>query len=319
MSTPIRVVSEFTHRFIGSHGRPVTVYEITSRTLHGRFLLKPTRRHKQLILGVLGRCKAQLGFELYGYGFMSNHYSILVGVETAHQLSKIMCYLNSNVARELGRKEHSDWREKFWGRRGRPIVILTEADLIARMRYLLANSTKEHLVSHPTVWPGAHCAKALCEGTIDRGLWIDRTAMCNSGYTLTEAEATTVYSVVLEKLPCLKDLDDAAYRARIKEMCDEIAEEADAVRKEAGVRLGGIKRILSVNSHDSPTHFEKTPAPLAHCSDTEVFLRFKEQYRAFIAAYRAAYRELRRQVLCESSPFPRGCIAPTTSYLVPDD
>ena len=88
-----------------------------------------------------------------------------------------MGYINSNIARELGRKEHSNWRDKFWSRRHRAILILSEEDLVERLRYLLANGTKEHLVTKPQRWPGAHCAQALCSGTTDRGVWIDRTEL----------------------------------------------------------------------------------------------------------------------------------------------
>ena len=90
MARPLRVVSDFNKTFIGSHDRPVAVFEITTRTTQGHFLIKPTRRCRDLVLGVLGRAQSLLEFELYGYAYLSNHGSLLVGVESAHQLSKLI-------------------------------------------------------------------------------------------------------------------------------------------------------------------------------------------------------------------------------------
>ena len=172
----------------------------------GVYLLKPTDRNRSLILGVLGRAQEQLDFELYGYAYLSNHGSLLIGVRDAGHMARVMEFVHSNTARELGRTEHSNWRGRFGARRGRPILVLNPEDLVARMRYLLSNSTKEGLVSRPTRWPGAHCAKALCEGRFDVGVWVDRTTLGRlrrkaGAQWVSEAEATTHYRVRLHKLP----------------------------------------------------------------------------------------------------------------------
>ena len=315
MARPLRVVSDFNKTFIGSHGRPVAVFEITTRTTQGRFLIKPTRRCRDLVLGVFGRAQSLLEFELYGYAYLSNHGSLLVGVESAHQLSKLMCYVNSNIARELGRKEHSNWQETFWGRRSRAIPILIEDDLNERMKYLLANSTKEHLVSHPTRWPGAHCARAICEGTVDQGVWIDRSLMHSSGYSIPESEATTIHPVVLQPLPSLSHLSTVQYQAYIQAMCDEVAEEAAEERRLTGGRVEGVRRILRRSPHHKPRVMAKSPAPMVHCSEPKTIAWFKAQYRLFVEAYRDAFQRLQARVLCAKSAFPEGCVAPTTSYL----
>ena len=315
MARPLRVVSDFNKTFIASHGRPVAVFEITTRTTQGRFLLKPTRRCRDLVLGVLGRAQSLLEFELYGYAYLSNHGSLLVGVESAHQLSKLICYVNSNIARELGRAEHSDWQETFWGRRARAIPILREEDLAERMKYLLANSTKEHLVSHPTRWPGAHCARALCEGEVDQGVWIDRSLLHSTGYSIPESEATTVYPVVLQPLPSLRHLSTVQYQAYIQAMCDEVAAEAAEERRLTGGRVEGIRRILRRSPHHKPRVMAKSPAAMVHCSEFKTLAWFKAQYRLFVEAYRDAFQGLQARVLCAKSAFPEGCVASTMSYL----
>ena len=143
MPTPLRYVPEEAFLWEDSQGRPVAVIEITIRCILGTYLLKPTERNTSLIRGVIGRAQEKLDFELYGYGFLSNHGSMLLGVLSAKHQSAIMEYIHSNIAREIGRTENSAWPGRFWGRRGRPIVVLSDEDLVNRMRYLLSNSTNE--------------------------------------------------------------------------------------------------------------------------------------------------------------------------------
>ena len=85
-------------------------------------------------------------------------------------MSEFMCYLNSNLAREVGRL--ADWKEKFWGRRYQSIVVSDEEEAqISRLRYILAHGAKEGLVGSPLQWPGAHAAPALVTGDPLVGVW----------------------------------------------------------------------------------------------------------------------------------------------------
>ena len=52
---------------------PSGLVEITSRTLHGRFLMRPSEKVNDLILGVLGRAQAMYNIAVHAFIFMSNH------------------------------------------------------------------------------------------------------------------------------------------------------------------------------------------------------------------------------------------------------
>ena len=322
MSTPLRFIPDEAKRFKNRSGESIAVVEITIRTVLGIYLLKPTSRNKSLILGVLGRAKERLDFELYGYAYLSNHGSLLVGVRDAVQLARIMEFIHSNIARELGRKEHSDWSGRFWGRRGRPILILTDEDLVDRMRYLLANSTKEGLVTRPTRWPGAHCAKALCEGRADVGVWVDRTELRRLRFNskpierVTESNASTYYRVRLDKLPCWAKLSDEQYRGLIVCLCKDIAEQAALKRRADGGQVVGVKRLLRFSPHHRPGGIEKSPAPPVHCRDRKLRFWFLEAYRSFVQAYRWAYRRL--GLLGGEDDFPPGGVAPAALLAAAD-
>ena len=315
MSTPLRFIPDESKRFLDRHGLPIAVVEITIRTLMGVYLLKPTARNRNLILGVLGRAQERLDFELYGYAYLSNHGSLLVGVRDVVHLTRIMEFIHSNIARELGRKEHSDWQGRFWARRGRPIVVLTNETLVARMRYLLSNSTKEGLVSRPTRWPGVHCARALCEGRSDVGVWVDRTALRRlrrkaGSRWVSEAEATVHYRVHLHKLPCWAELSDEEYRVAIVGLCRDITEEAALERQRTKVPVVGVKRLLRLSPHHRPDRVAKSPAPLVHCRDRDLRFWFRRVYRAFQEAYHAAHRQLSLVLDREALDFPPGGVPP---------
>jgi REP element-mobilizing transposase RayT len=98
-----------------------------------------------LIVGVLARAVERFDVNVFGLCFMSNHYHLLLSSKDAASLASFMQYIDSNIAREVGR--HHRWREKFWSRRYTASIVLDEAAQEDRMRYILANSVKEGLVA----------------------------------------------------------------------------------------------------------------------------------------------------------------------------
>ncbi len=148
--------------------------EITCRTLHGRFLLRPSDELNEIIIGTLGRAQRVYGLPLYALAFASNHFHLLAGPKDVEQLSRFMCVVNSKIAREVGRLHN--WREKVWGRRYRAIVLSQEEPvLMDRLRYKIAHGVKEGLVERVLDWPGVHCAQALLTGEPLEGKWFNRT------------------------------------------------------------------------------------------------------------------------------------------------
>ena len=321
MSTPLRFIPDDAKLWQDRHGHPIAVVEVTTRTVQGRFLLKPTQHNTSLILGVLGRAQHLYDFDLYGYAFLSNHYSLLLGVRSPEHLAAILCYINSNIARELGRADNSDWKERFWGRRSRCILVLTDEDLRARLRYLLANATKEHLVKRPDRWPGAHCARALCTGREDTGAWVDRTELrrlrhvADKGRRVAQAAATTYYPVRLSVLPCWAQLSASEQQNVVRQVCHELSDEAAAEREASGATVQGIKRILRYSPHHKPGGISRSPAPHVHCRDHALRRGFLRAYRRFVEAYQEAHRSLVRGLAVFQ--FPDGGPPPTRLCLRP--
>ena len=142
-------------------------------------LITPSRTLREITIGALGRAQRRYGVEIHAFVFLSNHYHLLVSVEDVQQLSAFVGYFESKLAKEIGRS--TGWRDKVWARRYQHIPISNEtAAQVARLRYILSNGVKEHLVAHPCDWPGATSARALLEGKPLRGIWYDRTAEYNA-------------------------------------------------------------------------------------------------------------------------------------------
>ena len=158
-------------RFIPKGGALV---EVTTRTIQGRFLLKPSPELRRIVIGILARAVDLYPVKIHAFTFLSNHYHLLISVEDALRLSQFMNYVNSNLAREAGRL--NNWRDRFWARRYQAIPVSDEEKAqIDRLHYMLLQGCKEGLVRKPEEWPGANCVRALMSGAPLRGLWFNRS------------------------------------------------------------------------------------------------------------------------------------------------
>ena len=238
-------------RFIPDGGALV---EVTCRTLQSRFLLRPRRDLDEIIVGVLGRAQRRYQVRCCGYMFSSNHYHFLLDVDNARQLARFMCFVNSNIAREISRLY--GWTDKIWSRRYKAIVVSSEDEAqIARLKYLLENGVKEGLVARPQDWPGVHVARALIQGEDLTGYWFDRTkeyAARNRGEKFDRLQYATVETIHLSPLPCWKHLPDDVWRARALDLIHEIEEEAAVRRSTTGSQPLGAAAILGQHPHDRP-------------------------------------------------------------------
>jgi hypothetical protein len=299
-------------RFIPDDGALV---EVTTRTLHSRYLLRSSRELDEIIVGVLGRAQRLYQVRICGYLFLSSHYHLLLDVDEAHQLSLFMAYVNSNLAREVSRLHR--WPEKIWSRRYQGIVISDEeAAQIARLRYLLANGSKEGLVARPQDWPGVHVAKALIQGEDLTGTWFDRTqeyTARNRGEKFDRLQYATPETLHLSPLPCWKHLPEETWRGHALTLIHEIAEEIARHLANTGSQPLGAAAILSKHPHHRPKMQKRSPAPLFHAFSSAARRELWEAYRLFVAAFRQAADKLRGGN--RNAVFPLGSFPPALPFV----
>jgi len=288
-------------------------FEITTRTLQGRLLLRPSKELNAIILGIIGRALQRYPVMLHLVVVASNHIHMIITTESLKLLSDFMRHVNSNIAREAGLLHQ--WKEKFWGRRYSAFEILDDAKLINRAIYLLSHGCKEGLVMRPSEWPGVNCIDAVTRGKTLKGIWYNRTKQYEAGRAgqpVSRTDFGTKYEIPLTPLPCFADLSTGQQRAQYRAMIGDIEQHTSQQLIRAGRRVMGAKKVLAQSPHRKPNKVKRSPAPLCHCSDPEERRRYRDDFRWFTTLYKQASKRLRAGE--EAVRFPENCFPPPLAF-----
>ena len=275
--------------------------EVTTRTLQGRFLLRPSRDLNDIAVGIVH------------FVVLSNHMHALLVPRDAEQLALFMDYVNGNLAKEAGRLH--DWRERFWGRRYRAIVVSDEPEAQkARLRYLFSQGCKEGLVRRPHDWPGASSTAALCSGEELRGWWFDRTAEFNARRhreLFSKYDHAEEQRLDLVPLPCWRKLPPEQRWARTRQMVREIEGETRERMRDQGSTPMGRKCIEAQHAHAIPASSHRSPAPRFHSATWQIRKALELAFYEFRLAYRQAAEDLRAG---RRTSFPTGSFPPRLPF-----
>src|ERR1700690_4083914 len=107
-------------RFIPEH----SLVEITTRTLQGRLLLRPSPELNAVVLGAFGKAQDTYKMTVHAFVVLSTHAHLLVSPTSAQQLARFMQFLNANIAKEVARLHN--WPERVWSRRYRAIPVVDD-------------------------------------------------------------------------------------------------------------------------------------------------------------------------------------------------
>jgi len=253
-----------------------SLVEVTSRTIQGRLLLRPSPQVNDIILGVLGRALALFDVKVCALAVLSNHFHALLLPADAAELARFMAHIKRNISEELGRLHQ--WPGPLWDRRYRAIVVADEASQIERLRYIFEQGTKEGLVARPGAWPGVHCVDALVDGTTLSGTWLDRSAMYEArrrGRDVERSAFECVYPVHLSPLPRWRELPETERRARCATIVAHIEEQYAAINEALERQPVGAAFVLAQDPHSQPRSSKRSPAPLVHAANKrgrEMFL-----------------------------------------------
>jgi REP element-mobilizing transposase RayT len=301
---------------------PHVVYEITIRTVQGRYLLRPGDASRELILGVLGRALSLYpSVALHGFVYLSNHAHLLLSSDDARSIPSFLCYVNGNVAVEMGRLHR--WKGPVWGGACTPVLIADNAALVARLRYVLSQSVKEGLVERPEQWPGASCIPwFLGEKLI--GTWIFRERQTRAMRRRSCADATAFsqrYEVTIAPLPCWKEYSRDEIQRLVKSIIEEIVVAERLQRKTHPMGAAAATRTDPHRARKPPS---SAPAPLCHASNAAIRSVVKSAYREFVCAFRAAAAAAKSRLTSSeaqfpigSSPRPRWFVSPPAGYVPP--
>jgi REP element-mobilizing transposase RayT len=287
--------------------------EVSSRTIQGRFLLRPSPELNETIIGVLGRAQRLFALQIFAFQFLSDHYHLLVWAADARQLAGFMEFFNGNLAREAGRA--SDWAGKFWCHRYHSAVVKDdEESQLDRLRYILSNGCKEGLVASPLDWPGVSSTFALLDGSMTlRGKWFDRTREYRArkaGLRQVFAEAEEVH---LSPLPAMAPLGQEELRKTIRSVVAQIERDTLQMHIAKGTKPAGPKWVMRQRPHRMPKSMKRSPAKLFLAAFGHSVAELRRAYRMFVVQYREASLLLRSGDRMVS--FPPGCFPPRLPFV----
>lgn len=282
--------------------QPKAVYEIMTRTMQERFLLRPSEEVRTLVLGVIARALANYPtVSVYAFCVLSNHYHLLASASDGWSLARFIGYINSNIAREAGRLH--GWRGRFWSERASVIRIVDDDALIARMEYVVAQGVKEGLVARASDWRGASSTEALVGDMTLRGVWIDRDRETRAARRVrpTNERFDEVLTLNLAPIPPWAHLSAAALRAKHTAMVQRVDRAAAKSRSAPPL---GMSAVLAQDPHAAPEVSKHGRRPLCHASTSEGRRGFRAAFHSFVAAFRAAAASVTSSTASMFARFP---------------
>jgi REP element-mobilizing transposase RayT len=298
MGRPLRIIE------------PSRLYFVTNRTQQGRLLLTPSAEVNAAIGGVLGRALALYRIEIFGFVFLSNHFHLIVRAAEG-QLAPFMSHLQSNIAREVGRR--IKWSGAFWERRYSAEPILDDESFVERLGYLLANGVKEGLVRRARDWPGLSSLPELADGARRGFHWVDRSELWRRRQREPEAPERLCrvwYPVHVAVAPCWRGLGESSRRLRVQLLLRE--HEAKTRAQRSGRSVVGARAVMHQRPHHRPACLKRSRRPLCHAATRIARREYGCQYRLIVLAYREASRRFRSGEL--SVVFPAYCYPPPLPY-----
>jgi REP element-mobilizing transposase RayT len=283
---------------------PGLLLEVTVRTVQGRHLLHPSKRVNRAVLGVIARAQARYDVRIYSLIVMSNHIHMVISADTRRALVRFMTYVNSNIARVVGRLRN--WPERFWGRRYRSVPILDPHALLARLRYLFAHGYKEGLVGHPREWRGVHTIGAWCHGKRLIGTWFDRTAMFRDrmgGVQRDAASYESRHEVLLSPPPGWEGATPEEVRMRMKRLVRE-AMETHPPSRPFRRRQKPLHARRRKDPHTRPSRVATSPAPVCHTSRPGHRIAYLQAYTLYVDTVRRRKLKPRQARSVSYDPVP---------------
>lgn len=132
---------------------PGATYLISRRTLRRHFLLRPDALVTQILIYALAFSARRFGIQVHALCAMSTHVHLVV-TDVEGVLPSFLQSFHRIVA--AATKVLRNWEGSLWDQRHTSVVRLrTDAALVEKIAYVLANPVAAGLVWQPHAWPGA--------------------------------------------------------------------------------------------------------------------------------------------------------------------
>ncbi|MCB9738631.1 MAG: transposase [Deltaproteobacteria bacterium] len=255
-------------------------------------LLAPSAEVNDVVLGVLGRGLTEHvpTATLHAFVFMSNHYHALVSVPDSATLSRLLKFVNGEIARRVNKLR--DRVGAFWQRRFDSIPVTEDlASQRWRLRYIMAHGVKEALVGKITDWPGARSVRWLRDGTKLAGTWTDYTRLGWAKRNKTPPDPKryqTRYEVPLYVLPAWKNKPAAYWRRLVRDQVEDIERAEGERRKTEELPLPERASLLCVDPFSRTRSRPRRPAPSILTLDPALRAEMLRERHKRLSAWRQA-------------------------------
>jgi len=238
---------------------------------------------------------------------MSSHLH-LETIDRRSELSSFMAYFLKNLSSALNYVDHR--RGQSFERRFAALEIVDDAALVERVAYTITNPVEAGVVRTHGEWPGV-CLFAGRE-VQRRAYWRFRSVAHESAIVDAERTGAEVCeddfwdeaTLELEPVP---ELDVAAVERAIAEREANI----QRTRQQAGLGWLGARRAQDADPFARTSSPKRRRMPLCHASTRELWLAFRDEWRAFTARYRLSSAALRAGVM--TAQFPAYSFRPATA------
>jgi REP-associated tyrosine transposase len=268
---------------------------ITRRCLDRMFLLRPSRAANELFSYILAVAAGKYGILLHAYCVMSNHFHLVL-MDPERKLPKFEQYLDALVARAFNAL-HGRW-DYFWTAGSySAVTLLTPADILDKMAYVLANPTKGGLVRTGAEWPGLWSAPERiggCPVHVPRPKHFFR----EGGRMAESAKLELVCPPGFESVEAFRAQLAAAVKEREEEAARELAAE--------GRSFVGVAKVLAQEptARPAPGEPRRSLNPRLACRDKWKRIEALQRLEEFRVAYRKAWVAFARGV--RDTVFPHG-------------
>lgn len=228
---------------------------------------------------------------------MSNHWHGVVSDPEA-RLPQFLQELHRLIA-----KAQNTWlnrRENFWSSERTSVVRLaTDADVLAKMAYTIANPTSAMLVESPDQWPGVISDWSVPQPDAEMpDVFFDKSG-----------DLPKQIPLKFERPQIFAHLTDAQLLRTLTEQVAVLVERAHCAIRDAKACFVGVRAVLSQSFDSKPKSEESFGAlnPSVGAKSRAVRVRVIQSMRAFLDAYRAAW--LRWRDGARDTIFPAGTYA----------
>ena len=288
-------------------------YELTIRTEHRMFLLKPDDEMKNIVGSCLGRALKRHPVQIHYFATNINHFHAIFSL-APNQIangSLFLRYLHGQLAKQIN--IHYSRTGRVWSSRAHVIPIADENALIERLLYAVTNVVKDGMVESISQWPGFSTFEQLAHGKRQTFTYLDRTAWWKAGGPasgIPKQKFVRSVSVETSPLPGWENLSPHERQSRFRRMVrDNEAEIAKQRTFEGRPVMGRTALMLTDPSSKPETPKKSTPMPKCHASDEGLYKSFVDDVlKPFWAAYREASARFRAGEY--TTEFPYGSIPP---------